>query len=179
MTQELSGRKSSRLPEFYKLSLTERAQVVSDWAGLDDEDTAVLLHGGLDAHQAAYMIENAVGTFGLPLGIAANFLINGRDYLIPMAVEEPSVLAAVGHAAKLARAGGGFTTSSTDPIMIGQIQVLDIPDMNVAIAALEANKQRLMNEADACSQSIVKRGGGSRGIEIRPFYTAALAYLYS
>lgn len=169
MTPEASGRKSSRLPEFYKLSLPERAQVVSDWAGLDGEDTAVLLQGGLDANQAAYMIENAVGTFGLPLGIAANFLINGRDYLIPMAVEEPSVLAAVGHAAKLARAGGGFHTTSTDPVMIGQIQVLDIPDMNAATAALEANKQRLMDEADACSQSIVKRGGGSRGIEIRPF----------
>ena len=70
--------------------------MVAEWAGLDEDETAVLLHGGLDANQAAYMIENAVGTFGLPLGIAANFFINGRDYLIPMAVEEPSVLAAVG-----------------------------------------------------------------------------------
>ena len=143
--------------------------MVGAWAELDTEETAVLLHGGLDSSQAAYMIENAIGTFGLPLGIAANFFINGRDYLIPMAVEEPSVLAAVGHAAKLARAGGGFHTTSTDPVMIGQIQVLDIPDMNAAIARLDANKQRLMAEADACSQNIVKRGGGSRGIEIRPF----------
>ena len=169
MTRKLPERASSRLPGFYKLSLNERAQTVAEWADLDEEDTAVLLQGGLNSDQAAYMIENAIGTFGLPLGIAANFLINGRDYLIPMAVEEPSVLAAVGHAAKLARAGGGFTTTSTDPVMIGQIQVLDIPDMNAAIATLEANKQRLMDEADACSQNIVKRGGGSRGIEIRPF----------
>ncbi len=163
------SRQSSRLPGFYKLSLQERAQTVAEWAQLDKDETAVLLHGGLDAGQADYMIENAIGTFGLPLGIAANFMINGRDYLIPMAVEEPSVLAAVGHAAKLIRAGGGFHTESTDPVMIGQIQVLDIPDMQAAIATLEQNKQRLMDEADAGSQNIVKRGGGSRGIEIRPF----------
>lgn len=161
--------RSSRLPGFYKLSLAERVNQVAAWADLDEQEKAVLLDGGLQPSQADWMIENAVGTYGLPLGIAANFLINGRDYLIPMAVEEPSVLAAVGHAAKLIRAGGGFTTESTPPVMIGQVQVLDVPDINAAIGAINANKERLMAAADACSQSIVRRGGGSCGIEVRPF----------
>ncbi len=143
--------------------------MIGAWAGLSEEETAVLRGQGLQPSQANLMIENAIGTFGLPLGIAANFLVNGRDYLIPMSVEEPSVLAAVSHSAKLIRAGGGFHTHSTDPVMIGQVQVLDIPDMPTAIALLENNRERLMATADACSQSIVKRGGGSKDIEIRPF----------
>lgn len=161
--------KSSRLPGFYKLSLEERVATVGDWAELTADERCVLLQQGLKADQAAWMIENCIGTFALPLGIAANFLVNGRDYLIPMAVEEPSVLAAVGHAAKLVREGGGFQTTSTDPVMIGQIQILDIPDMTAAISALEENRQALMDLVDANSRSIVARGGGSRGIEIRPF----------
>jgi hydroxymethylglutaryl-CoA reductase len=115
------------------------------------------------------MIENGIGTHALPLGVAANFTINGRDYLIPMAVEEPSVLAAVSFAAKLIRAGGGFTTTASDPIMIGQIQVLDIPDMAAAVTALQANRAPLMALADGSSQSIVRRGGGARDIEVRVF----------
>lgn len=166
---EISVKKTSRLPGFYKLPLNERVRVVADWANLDAADKEVLLNQGLHAAQADKMVENALGTYALPLGIAANFLINGRDYLIPMAVEEPSVLAAVSHSAKLIRAGGGFETESTDPVMIGQIQVLDVPDMGAAIAALQANKRRLMDAANACSQNIVRRGGGARDIEIRPF----------
>ena len=87
--------KSSRLPGFYKLPLAERVAVVAAWAGLTEEESAVLAGDGLTPAQADHMVENALGTFELPLGVAANFLINGRDYLIPMAVEEPSVLAAV------------------------------------------------------------------------------------
>ena len=166
--------KSSRLPGFYQLSLEQRLEMVADWAGLTAEECQHLSHIGLPASQADKMIENTLGTFELPLGIAVNFLVNGRDYLIPMAVEEPSVLAAVSHAAKLIREGGGFHTSSTDPVMIGQIQVLDMPDMEAAMVALAANKQRLMDEANACSQSIVKRGGGARDIEIRPFPETAV-----
>lgn len=161
--------KSSRLPGFYKLSLEERIQMVAAWADLTEEDKAVLYGRGLPPTQADKMIENALGTFALPLGIAANFLINGHDYLIPMAVEEPSVLAAVSHAAKLIREGGGFHTESSDPVMIGQIQLLDVPDMNAAITAVAVHKQKLMDAANESSQSIVKRGGGARDIEIRPF----------
>lgn len=174
MTQFTNGnvnghRKSSRIPGFYRKSLEERVGYIADFADLNSAEADVLLNTGLQSEQADSMIENAIGTLALPLGIACNFKINGRDYLIPMAVEEPSVLAAVSHAAKLIRAGGGFRTESSDPVMIGQIQLLDVPDMHAAIAALEANRTMLMDEADSVSQSIVRRGGGSRGIEIRPF----------
>ncbi len=96
------------MPGFYKLSLEDRLDVVAEWAGLDDGEKEILRRRGLEAEQADLMIENALGTFELPLGIATNFLINDQDYLIPMAVEEPSVVAAISHAAKLFRAGGGF-----------------------------------------------------------------------
>jgi hydroxymethylglutaryl-CoA reductase len=162
--------KSSRLPGFYKLPLEERVAVVADWADLDEAERILLLEQGLLASQANHMVENAIGTFSLPMGVAANFLINGRDYLIPMAIEEPSVLAAVSSAAKLVRAGGGFETETTDPIMIGQVQVLDIPDMEAAVQALRDNQEELSEMANGISRSIVKRGGGMRGIEIRPFY---------
>ena len=161
--------KSSRLPGFYKLPLAERVAVVAEWAGLDEGEAAVLAGEGLTPAQADHMIENALGTYALPLGVAANFLINGRDYLIPMAVEEPSVLAAVSHAAKLIRAEGGFIARASEPVMIGQVQVLDLPDMTAATLALDAHRAELMALADSCSRNIVLRGGGARGIEVRPF----------
>ncbi|HMT20830.1 MAG TPA: 3-hydroxy-3-methylglutaryl-CoA reductase, partial [Promineifilum sp.] len=124
--------KTSRLPGFYRLGLAERVAMVAEWAGLSDDEAAVLAGGGLTPGQADHMIENALGTYALPLGVAVNFLINGRDYLIPMTVEEPSVLAAVCHAAKLIRAGGGFMAEASEPVMIGQIQVLDVGDGSAA-----------------------------------------------
>ena len=161
--------KSSRLPGFYKRPLAERINIIADWADLNAAEKAVLTDGGLEPEQANAMIENVLGTFALPLAVAANFTINGRDYLIPMAVEEPSVLAAVSHAAKLIRQGGGFTTESTDPVMIGQIQVLDVPDMDTAVANIHACQSELMALANSSSESIVRRGGGARGIETRVF----------
>ena len=155
------------MPGFYKRSLAERVAIVARWAGLDDVQQQTLLGQGLNAEQAGQMIENGIGTYGLPLGIAVNFLINDRNYLIPMAVEEPSVVAAVSHAAKLVRTGGGFETEATAPIMIGQIQVLDVPDIAAAVRAIEKNKEVLMAAADDCSESIVRRGGGSRDVEVR------------
>ncbi|MEM7333902.1 MAG: hydroxymethylglutaryl-CoA reductase, degradative, partial [Chloroflexota bacterium] len=130
---------------------------------------AILKGHSLNRQQADKMVENVLGVFSLPLGVAVNFTLNNQDYLIPMAVEEPSVLAAVSHSAKLIRAGGGFQTESSDPIMIGQIQVLDIPDMDAAIGSLENNREALMELANSSSQSIVNRGGGARDVEIRPF----------
>jgi hydroxymethylglutaryl-CoA reductase len=167
---EETVKKSSRLPGFYKLPLEQRVAIVGEWVGLNEAECIVLLEQGLSASQANHMVENAIGTFSLPMGVAANFLINGRDYLIPMTIEEPSVLAAVSSSAKLVRAGGGFETETTDPIMIGQIQVLDVPDMEAAVQSLEANKEAISETANAISRSIVKRGGGMRGVEIRPFY---------
>ncbi|NKQ35480.1 MAG: hydroxymethylglutaryl-CoA reductase, degradative [Chloroflexi bacterium] len=166
--------KSSRLPGFYKLSLAERADVIAGWAGLTEEEKAVLTGQGLSNEQASHMIENVIGTFCMPLGIAVNFLINGRDYLIPMAVEEPSVVAAAGHAAKLFRAGGGLHTEASDPVMIGQIQVMDIPDMDAAIAAIEANKEKLMGIANECDPIMIRFGGGARDIVARPLPDTAV-----
>lgn len=161
--------KSSRLPGFYKLSLPERVDLIAEWAELTPAEAAVLRDHGLQPQQADLMVENALGTFELPLGVAVNFLVNGRDYLIPMAVEEPSVVAAVSHAAKLFRAGGGLHTEASEPIMIGQIQVLDVPDMGAAIAAIEANKADLMEQANCCDRVLVELGGGARDIIARPF----------
>jgi hydroxymethylglutaryl-CoA reductase len=160
--------KSSRLAGFYKLSLDERATVVADWAGLSDKERAILVGQGLSLDQADHMIENVVGTYSLPLGIAVNFQINDQDYLIPMAVEEPSVVAAISHAAKLVRAGGGFQAEATEPVMIGQIQVLDLPEMDEAIAALEAHRDELMAQANCCDPLMLRLGGGARDIVFRP-----------
>lgn len=126
---------SSRLSGFYRRRRDERARIVAAWAGLTpDEQAALEGRAGLTAEQADHMIENVIGVYALPLGIATNFVINGRDVLVPMVVEEPSVVAGVSFAAKLAREGGGFTTSADDPVMIGQIQVLDVADLDAAAA---------------------------------------------
>ncbi|MBK8026262.1 MAG: hydroxymethylglutaryl-CoA reductase, degradative [Chloroflexi bacterium] len=159
---------TSRLPGFYKRSLAERAAIVGEWAGLTPEEQAVLVGvRGLNAAAADNMIENAVGVYALPLGIATNFQVDGLDVLVPMVVEEPSVVAAVSNAARLFRDGGGFTTSTDEPIMIGQIQVMDVDDLYVAAGAIKANRARLLTLADEVGGSIVKRGGGARDIEVR------------
>ncbi len=160
---------TSRLPGFYKRTLAERAAIVSQWAGLTPLEQSTLLGmTGLNAVQADHMIENAVGIYSLPLGIATNFLVNNVDYLIPMVIEEPSVVAAVSFAAKLIREGGGFTTSSDEPVMIGQIQVLDLEDIYAAAGAVKAHRERLMAEANSVGGSIVASGGGARDIQVRP-----------
>lgn len=162
-------KKSSRLSGFYKLSLEQRVNIVADWAGLSDADKTVLLEQGLTNEQASHMIENTIGMHALPLGVAVNFRINGRDYLVPMAVEEPSVLAAVSYAANLIRQGGGFHTTATESIMIGQIQVLDVPDLEAARRRILAQKEALMACANESSESIVRRGGGARDVEVHLF----------
>ena len=158
--------KSSRLPGFYDLSVAERADTVAQWTGLTVEESAIL-EEGLSSAQANQMIENVVGTHALPLGIAVNFLINGRDYLIPMAIEEPSVIAGASFAARLVRQVGGFSTSSAEPLMIAQMQVVDVADPWVARFDLLAAKQRLLNLADETDPLIVSLGGGARDLEVR------------
>jgi hydroxymethylglutaryl-CoA reductase len=158
---------SSRLPGFYKRPQAERAALIAQWAALSGSDLAAL-NAGLDPSIAENMIENVIGVYGFPVGIATNFLINDRDYLIPMVIEEPSVVAAVSNAAKLFREGGGFHTSSDEPVMIGQIQVLDLPNLQAAAATILSHKAELMAEADRVGGSIVKHGGGTRDIEVRP-----------
>lgn len=159
--------KSSRLEGFYKKSLGERARLVADWAELDQTDYHAIQDGGLSLSTADRLIENVIGFYSLPLGVATNFLINGKDYLVPMVIEEPSVVAACSFAAKLARAGGGFTAWATEPVMIAQIQVLDVPDLDAARDNILKHEADLLRQADALHPSIVARGGGARGIEVR------------
>ena len=162
------SQKNSRLPGFYKLTASERADAVAAWANLTDAEKTMLAGDpGLTLALADQMIENVAGVFGLPLGIAANFLINGRDVLVPMVVEEPSVVAAASHMAKLARAGGGFRTSSTPPEMIGQIQLLDLDDLDAAREAILEHREELLEIAACCDKVVVELGGGPRDIEVR------------
>ena len=157
--------RSSRLEGFYRRSLDDRIAQISAWAGLTPEETAGLADSiGLEL--AEIMIENVVGRFTLPLGIGANFLIDGQDYLVPMAVEEPSVVAAVSSAALLARSGGGFSTGSTEPVMVAQIQLLDVADACKATSTILASQEEILACADT-SPSLSRLGGGPQGIEVR------------
>jgi len=164
---------SSRLAEFYRKSLAERQAAVSEWAGLASDEARILSGAmGLSAETADHMVENAVGTFGLPLGVATNFLVNGRDVLVPMAIEEPSVVAGASFAARLAREGGGFICSSSEPLMISQIQILDLADAQGARLDVLASKARLMEIADKADPMLVQAGGGPRDIEARVIESA-------
>jgi hydroxymethylglutaryl-CoA reductase len=161
-------RESSRFAGFYKKTLAERVEIVSQWANLTAEESAVLRSGmGLDRQRASEMIENVVGLHALPLGIAVNFLINGRDALVPMAIEEPSVVAGASLAAKLVRAGGGFRATTTPPEMIGQIQVLEVEDPHSARFAILAAREELLAEANETDPVLVELGGGARDLEAR------------
>jgi hydroxymethylglutaryl-CoA reductase len=132
-----------------------------------DEQAMLSGDAGLTRRLADRMIENVIGVYGLPLGIATNFLINGREVLVPMAVEEPSVVAGASYAAKLVRGGGGFRTTSTPPHMIGQIQVLDVAAPFAARAELLAHQAELLALADQSDPVLVGLGGGARGLEVR------------
>jgi hydroxymethylglutaryl-CoA reductase len=156
-------------PKFYNLPVSERLAQVAQAAGLTPEETAALGGAGLSPDQADHMIENVVGYFGLPLGIAQNFVVNGREVLVPMAIEEPSVVAGASFMARLARAGGGFKAHTTAAEMIGQMQVLDVPDLPGARLALLEQKARLLAEAGEIDPVLKRLGGGPRDLEIRMF----------
>ncbi|MEW5959017.1 MAG: hydroxymethylglutaryl-CoA reductase, degradative [Chloroflexota bacterium] len=157
---------ATALAGLYKLSQSERQQLLAGYAALTEAEVAVL-EAGLSPEQADMMIENVIGRYALPLGLATNFLINQREVLVPMVVEEPSIVAGASYAAKLIRAGGGFKTSSSDPVMIGQVQVLDLTDLDEAAARLKAAEAGLLAKADH-DPIIRKFGGGARGLEYRP-----------
>lgn len=161
--------KTSRLPGFYQLSIQQRIAKLAEIYELTvDEVEALSSQGALSLDQADKMIENAVGIFSLPIGIGANFLINGKEYLIPMAIEEPSVVAAASFGAKIVRDAGGFTTSSSEPLMIGQIQVVGCPDWLAAEQAVLEHKQQLIEKANTqLIANLVQRGGGVEDIEVR------------
>jgi hydroxymethylglutaryl-CoA reductase len=166
-------KKTSKIPGFYKLSPKERLTLVKEFADLSDEECVLLQNtGSLPLEVAGRMIENVVGAFPLPLGIGVNFLINNHDYLIPMAIEEPSVVAAASYAAKMVREGGGFHTSSTPPLMIGQIQVVDIADPEAAKHRVLAAEQKIIAKANAQDPVLASVGGGAKGIDVKLINTA-------
>ncbi|MEA1904555.1 MAG: hydroxymethylglutaryl-CoA reductase, degradative [Candidatus Hadarchaeota archaeon] len=160
--------KSSRISGFYRLSVEGRLRLVKEFAGLTDREVEVLRRtGALEAEQADRMIENVVGTMELPLGIAVNFRINGRDYVIPMAIEEPSVVAAASNAAKMARVKGGFRASSTEPLMIGQIQLTGVQNPSKARDVILSEKEEILKMANEQDPVLVKLGGGAKDLEVR------------
>jgi hydroxymethylglutaryl-CoA reductase len=153
---------------FRTLSREDRLIELALAAGLDDADVQTLLGAPLSFENADQMVENAVGVLGLPFGIALNFRVNGRDHVVPMAVEEPSVIAAASYGARIVRDAGGFTASAAPPIMIGQLQIVAVPDLEGACARLREATPRLLALADAVHPNLVRRGGGARAIELRP-----------
>lgn len=158
--------------QLYKLDLKTRLSTITKLKNLTTYEQETLIGTErLTAQQADLMIENAIGTYNLPLGIATNFLINNRELLIPMAIEEPSVIAAVSYAAKLFRESGGFYTSTDNPIMIGQIQLLDIPDIAAAKQQLTQNKNNLLTQINQIGGKITELGGGAKDIELRTIDT--------
>jgi len=156
---------TSRIPGFYKLPPSERLKAVAEQSGLGQED-ASQIQAGLDLNQADKMVENVIGVFQVPLGIATNFIIDGREVLIPMATEEPSVIAAASNAARMARASGGFLTSSSGPVMRAQIQATSVPDPFGARQEILRYKEELMKAANERDPMLVKFGGGVRDIEV-------------
>ncbi len=157
--------RTSQISGFYRKPLSDRVDFITQWANLDPGEI-VSLERSLSLAEADHMIENVVGRFALPLGIGTNFLINGREFLVPMVIEESSVVAAVSYAAKLAREGGGFRTGSTEPVMIAQVQLLDVEDMDAASERILAEKSALLELANT-SPSISARGGGPIDLVVR------------
>lgn len=165
-------RKSSLTSGFYKLSPKERLALVKEFAGLSDEEMATLGNtGSLSVDLADRMIENVIGTLPIPLGIAVNFLIDEHDYLVPMAIEEPSVVAAASYAAKMVRDGCGFHTSSTPPVMIGQIQVVGVKDPYAAKMRVIQAKEEILKKANEQDPMLVSAGGGARDLDAKVITT--------
>lgn len=160
--------KTSKISGFYKMSIAERLKIIKEQAELTDDEVSVLSSSGaLSLDAADRMIENVIGTTEYPLGVACNFLIDGKEYLIPMALEEPSVVAAASNMAKLARIKGGFFTSATEPIMIGQIQIAYVNDPYFAKQAIISRKKEIIDLANEQDPMLVKFGGGARDITVR------------
>jgi len=175
---------TSRISGFYNMTLEKRRAKLSDTSDLTPESLVPFTNGGLTAEAADHMIENVIGLYSLPLGIALNFQVNGKDVLVPMTLEEPSVVAGASFMAKLARTGGGFKATTTEPHMIGQMQVLDLENVHLAQLSLLEHKAELLEEADAVDPVLKKFGGGARNLEVRvinespigPFLVVHLIY---
>ena len=157
----------SRLPGFYNLSLEQRQALLAQSADLTADELAALTGAaGLNAEQADHMVENAIGLHALPLGLGLNFIVNGRPVLVPMAIEEPSVVAGASFMARLARAGGGFIAHTTEPLMIGQMQLLQVAEPYTARLAILEHKSRLLETAADIDPVLQRLGGGPRDLEV-------------
>lgn len=162
----------SRIAGFKNATVQERRDLVADRSGLTADETAVLdPAAGLTVDSANHMIENVVGTMGVPVGIATNFTVNGVDRLIPMATEEPSVVAAASNAARMARVHGGFHTSTTDPVMQAQIQLVDVVDPEAARLRILESADEIIAAANALDPMLVEFGGGARDLTVRKLAT--------
>ena len=178
----MTSESTSRLPGFYKQRFKDRLHAVAGQCDLTAAEQATLTgEQGLDLEHANHMIENVIGVHVLPLGIATNFVVNGREVLVPMVIEEPSVVAGASLAAKLARAGGGFVAMTDAPVMIGQIQTVDVPDPWSARVDLLAHRDELLALADEVDPVLVKLGGGAQNLQARvletPMGPMLIAYL--
>jgi len=168
----------SRIPGFYRLSLDERRRELARRGDLSDDDMRTLDAGGLDTSTADGVVENVVGLYALPLGVGLNFRVNGQDVLVPMAVEEPSVIAAASNAARLVREGGGFVAEADDPIMTAQIEVIGVDDPAAATARIEAARDELLGLAHATLPRLAERGGGARELEVRALAGRVIVHVH-
>ncbi len=160
--------KTSRMPRFYALSPDERLRLVREFADLTDEDVRLLRNtGSLPLNQADKMVENVIGAMQLPLGVAVNFLINSKEYLVPMSIEEPSVIAAASNVARMARGCGGFHVQSMESIMIGQIQVTRLKNPHKARFSLLTEKEKIVEEANRQDPILIAHGGGVKDVTAR------------
>ena len=168
----------SSIPKFFEKSHEEKLDIICNFSDLNDEELNHLKNatGGLDFEYANKMIENAIGTFSLPLGIATNFKINNVDYLVPMVIEEPSVIAAASKAAKIARVHGGFTAKVDGNISIGQIQVLDV-NIQESISILNSNSNQIVELANSASKTLPKLGKGAKEIQCKEIKTSTSSML--
>ncbi|MFL2971324.1 MAG: hydroxymethylglutaryl-CoA reductase, degradative [Candidatus Thalassarchaeaceae archaeon] len=158
---------NSRLSGFYKLSVPERRAMLAELAGLSEEQVQAWADAELDEGTADRMIENVIGRYSLPIGVATNFIIDGEHYVIPFVVEEASVVAAASNMAKRCQMNGGFVSNNTDPVMIGQIQVVGCEDPEVSRDAILAAKEELIESCNDVDPILVKFGGGCRDVEAR------------
>ena len=169
MASDIASKGSgSRIPNFFRMSVKSRIEALRERTALTEEDLQALETGShtLKLHVADKMIENVVGVFGLPLGVGLNFLVDGRDVIVPLSVEEPSIVAGLSGAARTARLSGGYRTETTDPVLIGQVQVVNIADVQRARQALLDRKDEVVNLANSLHPKMVARGGGARDVEV-------------
>ena len=168
----------SSIPKFFEKSHEEKLNIISNFSDLTQDELNHLktATGGIDFEHANKMIENAIGTFSLPLGIATNFMINNKDYLVPMVIEEPSVVAAASKAAKIARINGGFEAKVDGNISIGQIQVLDV-DINQSISAINSNSNEIIQLANSVSKTLPRLGKGAKEVSCKEIKTPSSSML--